>query len=224
VDSSSLSSSQIYTNSPVTSDRLLKFNGIRSEVLFPPLQIPEQYRCDTYEDYIFCPSRINGAKRQHLLIETMSFTRTAVRLVLAGRPETPEYLDQLLGTVERLDLAGKVTIIPEFITDEKKSDLFSRALACAYIPYDEDSYGYVTMEAFESRKAVVTCSDSGGIDILVRDGGTGFIVSPQPQALAEAFDTLYLNRRNAQQMGEAGRALMHSLGINWETVIARLTS
>jgi glycosyltransferase involved in cell wall biosynthesis len=154
----------------------------------------------------------------------MSFTRTAVRLVLAGRPETPEYLDQLLGTVERLDLAGKVTIIPEFITDEKKSDLFSRALACAYIPYDEDSYGYVTMEAFESRKAVVTCSDSGGIDILVRDGATGFIVPPQPQALAEAFDKLYLNRRNAQQMGESGRALMHSLGINWETVIARLTS
>ena len=43
-----------------------------------------------------------------------------------------------------------------------------RCLAVAYIPYDEDSYGYVTLEACLAKKAVITCTDSGGIDALVR--------------------------------------------------------
>jgi glycosyltransferase involved in cell wall biosynthesis len=223
-DNAALSKARIYTNSRVTSERLMHFNGIASEVLFPPLQNPEQYRCDTFGDYIFCPSRINDAKRQHLLVESMAFTRTPVRLIIAGKPEESVYLDRIRATVAKHDLSGKVTVIPEFISDETKVDLFAAALGCAYIPYDEDSYGYVTMESFESRKPVVTCTDSGGIDILVRSGDTGLIVAPEPCALAEAFDALYDDRQRAREMGKAGRDMMYRMGINWENVIARLTS
>lgn len=223
-DNKALADARIYTNSRVTSERLMNFNGLSSEVLFPPLQEPEQYRCESYGDYIFCPSRMNDAKRQHLLVESMRWTRTGVRLIIAGRPEDSEYLKRLNNTIDRFNLAGKVTVMPEFISDELKSDLFSNALGCAYIPYDEDSYGYVTMEAFESRKAVVTCTDSGGIDILVRPGDTGYIVPPEPLGLAEAFDALFLRRDKAREMGECGRNLMHRMGITWENVIARLTA
>lgn len=213
----------IYTNSRVTSERLQSFNHLGSEVLFPPLQTPEQYSCEDYGDFIFCPSRMNDAKRQHLLVESMVFTRTPVRLVIAGQPEDPSYLDRINQSIARDNIAYKVEVLPSFISDEDKAALFSRALGCAYIPYDEDSYGYVTMEAFQSKKPVITCSDSGGIDILVRDGHTGRIVRPEAEDLAAAMDELYLDRVKARDMGESGYSLMHDMGINWETVITRLT-
>lgn len=224
VDNQTLSRLRIYTNSQVTSGRLLTFNGINSEVLFPPLQTPEQYRCDAYGDYIFSPGRINAAKRQHLLVESMRWTQTGVRLLVAGKPETAEDLERIEAIVRRDHLEDKVTLKPEFISEELKIDLFADALACAYIPWDEDSYGYVTMEAFESSKSVVTCTDSGGIELLVRSGGTGFVVPPEPQAIAAAFDELFSNRSKARQLGRSGREAMYAMGITWENVIARLTS
>lgn len=224
-DTVSLSSVRaIYTNSRITSERLMKFNQLPSEVLFPPLQRPEQYHCEAYEDYIFCPSRMNDAKRQHLLVEAMRYTKTPVRLVLAGHAEDPAYLLRLQERVERCGLSHKVRILGTFIPDEEKVELFSRALACAYIPYDEDSYGYVTMEAFESRKPVITCTDAGGIDILVRNGQTGAIVAPRPETLAEAMDVLYLHPKKAKGMGQAGRELLRTLNIDWDNVVQRLTA
>ena len=188
------------------------------------MQAPEQYHCEEYGDYIFCPSRMNDAKRQHLLVQCMAFTRTPVRLVVAGRPEDSRYLDRIQECIARHNLGHKVDVIPHFIAEEHKAALFSRALGCAYIPYDEDSYGYVTMEAFQSKKPVITCSDSGGIDILVRNGHTGMIVAPDARELAAAFDELYADRKRAREMGEAGYGLMQDMGITWENVIARLTA
>ena len=44
-----------------------------------------------------------------------------------------------------------------------------------YLPFGEDSYGYVTLEAFHARKPVVTLSDSGGTLELVRDRRNGLV-------------------------------------------------
>ena len=45
------------------------------------------------------------------------------------------------------------------------------------LPVQED-YGFVTVEAFASRKAVVTCTDSGGPAELVVDGTNGYVSEP----------------------------------------------
>ncbi len=74
----------IFTNSRTVSDRLRQFNGIDSEVLYPPLRDPERFRCDGYGDEIVCVSRMEHHKRQHLLIEALSYTRTPVKLRLCG--------------------------------------------------------------------------------------------------------------------------------------------
>jgi glycosyltransferase involved in cell wall biosynthesis len=49
-------------------------------------------------------------------------------------------------------------------------------------PLQED-YGFVTVEAFASRKAVITCRDSGGPAELVQDGVSGFVCEPTPASL-----------------------------------------
>jgi glycosyltransferase involved in cell wall biosynthesis len=223
-DTTVLSSQRIYTNSHVTSDRLSRFNGIPSTVLFPPLSDDSHFSCADYGDFIFYPSRFNAAKRQMLAIEAMRYVKSDVKLVVAGAVEAPLTDQQVFARISQWRLEDRVTFLSGFMDELEKARWFSEALACAYIPYDEDSYGYVTLEAYASRKAVVTASDSGGTSILVKHGQTGFIPEPSAQALAEAFDALYLDRRLAKTMGEAGHALVESLGITWNHVVATLTS
>jgi len=138
---------------------------------------------------------------------------------LGGKEELSSDLDRIERIIRENHLETRVEVMARFITEQEKAELFSRALGCAYIPYDEDSYGYVTLEAYHSRKPVITCSDSGGTDILVKDGATGLVVPPDPKAIAGAIDRLYLDRRSAQAMGEAGFALMQTLRISWDHVI-----
>lgn len=215
---------KIYTNSHVTGDRLKRFNDIDSEVLFPPLLETALFRCELYGDAVFCPSRITLSKRQHLLVEAMAHTRTPVRLVIAGGPETQADVARLEEIVEEHGLNRRVTLLPRFISEDEKASLMAAALACAYLPYDEDSYGYVTLEAYHSRKAMITCTDAGGILILVKHGETGLVVPPEPKALGAAMDQLYSDRQLARRLGESGYDAMLGLNITWENVIQKLTS
>jgi glycosyltransferase involved in cell wall biosynthesis len=214
----------LYTNAPKTAQRLKKFNNLDAEVLYPPLGRSDHFRCDSYGDYLFCPSRITDGKRQALLTESMKYVRSGVRLVLAGQPETPADRERVEAIIRENCLEKRVQWIPRFISEDEKARLFAGALGCAYIPYDEDSYGYVTLESYHSRKPVITCRDSGDITVLVRDGQTGLVAEPTPAAIAGAMDNLYECRGEAERMGRAGYDLMMTLGINWETVVKRLTA
>jgi glycosyltransferase involved in cell wall biosynthesis len=214
----------VYTNNRVVSDRLLRFNGLESEVLYPPLADAGGYRCDGYGDFVFYPSRLSEGKRQRLLVEAMRHVRSPVRLVLAGAPDLEEHRSTLERLIGEHELGQRVELIGSWISEERKRELFANALACAYVPYDEDSYGYVTLEAYESRKPVVTCSDSGGALELVEDEQTGLVADPEPEALAAAFDRLYEDRELARSLGEAGHENMRRLQISWDHVVERLTA
>lgn len=213
---------KIYTNSKVVTDRLKKFNGINSEVLYPPLMEAEKYTCVNFGDYIFYPSRINHSKRQHLAVESMKYTKSNVKLIIAGHPDTSNDLVHIENIVKENNLQDKVKIIGKFISQEEKFDLFAKSLGSIYIPYDEDSYGYVTLESYHSKKPVITCYDSGGTDVVVKNGQTGFVVSPDPKEIASAMDKLYLNKELAKELGHNGLDHLISLGITWDNVIERL--
>lgn len=215
--------SRIFTNSAVTSKRLMKFNGLPSTVLHPPLLEPDQFRCGEYGDYVFLPGRITASKRQHLVVESMRYVTTKVRLIVAGKEEAEEDIQRIRSIIRDFGLHDRVTLINRFISEQEKVELLADALCCAYIPYDEDSYGYVTLESYLSRKPVITCTDSGGIDLLVKDGTTGCVVPPEPRAIAQAVDSLFSDRQRARKMGEEGRQLVRQLDISWERVIHALT-
>ncbi len=214
----------IFTNSHASSERLRKFNGIASEVLHPPLARSEQFFCSGYGDYFFYPSRMTAGKRQALVVESMKYVKSSVRLVIAGQPEQPSDREQIERIIRENRLESKVEFIPSFISEDEKAQRFAEALGCMYTPYDEDSYGYVTLEAYHSRKPVITCQDSGGVTILVRDRETGLVVEPQPMAVAEAMDELFNSRDRAARMGNAGFELMNALDIHWNHVIEKLLS
>lgn len=213
---------RIFANSMVTAERLKTHNRIEAEVLYPPLGQTDGYRAGEYGDYVFCPSRITPIKRQALLVEAMSHVQTPVRLLVAGAPDAAPDLTSLQRLVGDLGVEDRVELRGRWIPEEEKRELFAEALACAYVPYDEDSYGYVTLEAYESRRPVVTCSDSGGTLELVIHRETGLVVEPDPQSIAAAFDELYRDRKLAQQLGEDGADRLRELRISWDHVVDRL--
>ncbi len=225
LDTRVLRAARRYTLSDVSRERLARFNGLDAEVLYHPLPDDRGFRCDAYGDFLFCPSRIGPMKRQELLVRALAKTRSGVRLHLAGQ------VHGAAGTLERLhDLArslgveSRVTIEAEFISEERKRELYARALATAYVPLDEDSYGFVTLESFASQKPAIATSDSGGVLTVVRDGVSGIVAEPNAESLARAMDRLYDDRDLARRLGEGGAELVASMNVSWANVIAKLTA
>lgn len=215
---------KIFTNSKEVSGRLKKYNNLDSEVLYPPLMDPEDFFCDTYGDYIYYSSRLAANKRQLLAVEAMKYTKTKVKLVISGKADTQPYVDMMQKCIEQNNLSQKVKIIDTWISKTEKAKFFSTCLAAIYIPFDEDSYGYPSLEAFSSKKAVITCSDSGGTDELIIHNVNGKIIKPTPEALAEVMDELYENKKKAKDMGQQGFKNLIDKGITWEYTINKLVA
>ena len=214
---------KIYTISQVVSNRLKKCNDIESTPLFPPLINEELYFSEDTGDYIFCPSRITDWKRQTLLVAAMRFTKSSVKLILAGKGDCSQDEEKLLYLIEKYDLKNRVTYLNRFISEKEKCDLYANCLGVAFIPFDED-YGYVTVEAFSSSKPVITCTDSGCPTHFVLDNQCGYIVQPIAHELAGAMDTLFDNKKVAAEMGHSAKLRYKELNINWEVIIKSLSS
>jgi len=195
--------------------RLQRFGGIPSEVLYPPP--PERpYRTDGYGDYVFAVSRLTPLKRLDLLVEAMAHVaHKDLRAKIAGEGEQAQALAALIrerGLQDRVELLGP-------IDDAQLVEHLARCRAVYFGPQDED-YGFVTLEAFRSGKAVITCRDSGGPTELVRDEETGYVAGPDPVRVAAALDAVAGSRDLAERLGQA--ALVASRAHTWERVVPEL--
>ena len=209
--------SRLFANSANVARRLQEYNGLTAQPLYHPPHGAENFYCAEPWDYIFFPSRLETLKRQSLLIEAARHLRTPVRIILGGTGSQEHYYRAL---IEQAGLNDKVLMIGRF-SEQEKYALYARSLGVFFGPYDED-YGYITLEAMLAGKAVITCTDSGGPLEFVRDGETGYVCPPEPEAIAEAIDRLYQHRQQAIEMGQAGRASYQQHNISWSQVIQSL--
>ncbi len=215
---------RIFTNSKIVADRLHTFNRVKAEPLYPPIYQPERFHCRGYGDEVVFVCRIEPHKRPQLLLEAMKHVQTPVRLRLCGRASSPAYGEGLLKFVRTNRLEDRVSVEDRWITEDEKIEILSQALALAYVPKDEDSYGYPSLEAGHAGKAVLTTTDSGGVLELIEDGVNGFVVSPDPRAVAARFDELWRDRDRARRMGEANAQRLKDLRIDWNRVVEAFTS
>jgi len=212
----------VFTNSRVVSARLSKYNQVDSEVLYPPVFQAERFHCRGHSDEIVYVCRLEHHKRQHLLIEALALTTTPVRVRLCGSSAGPHYPNELNELITRLKLQQRVSMENRWVTEEEKVDYLADCLAAAYLPLDEDSYGYPSVEASHASKAILTTTDSGGVLELVSDGINGYVADPTPAALAAALDKLYRERATTIAMGARARARLDELNISWSHVLERL--
>ena len=192
---------RLFVQSRTIQDRLRLWPSLKSQILYPPA--PQRaYRCETYGDYIFLVSRLTPLKRVDLLVRAMALPAAgAIRAVIAGEGDDRARLEQLIDTFK---LGDRITLTGQ-LSDEEILSHFARCRAVCFPPFSED-YGFVTVEAFASRKPVITCRDSGGPAELVTDGEHGFVCEPTPEALADALRKVMKSRDLAERMGEQAYA------------------
>jgi glycosyltransferase involved in cell wall biosynthesis len=215
---------KIFALSRTVASRLREYNGIDAEVLYAPLGDPSRLYCETGEDYVFYPSRLTSHKRQMLAIEAACHLRSDARVVIAGAPGEAGDVAPLEQLIRERGLERRVTLIPRWISEEEKVELIARSLAVLYVPYDEDAIGYVTLEASHARKAVITCSDSGGALERSADGENGLVVAPEATAIAAAIDSLRADPARAARLGERAHELLAERRIGWDEVVEALIS
>lgn len=213
---------RLFTISQEISRRLERDNGISAPPLRAPLNDPELFIGGEYQPYILAAGRINDAKRQKLLIEAMVHLGSSARLIVAGPPEREEDARALREMVSRKGLDQQIKLDLRFLTRRELADYVNNSRAVAYLPYQEDSYGYVTMEAFEAAKPVITAVDAGELLEIVHHDRTGLVSAAEPRALADSM-SFYLERESvAADHGHAARDLWRRTGINWRDNIERL--
>jgi glycosyltransferase involved in cell wall biosynthesis len=213
-------SKRVFTNSINVRDRLYNSTGLPSEALYHPSPLTEALlRTEPRElgDYILFPSRLEGLKRQTLVVEAMRRARSDVRLVLVGSgPDEPALRRQ----ISKAGLSSRVSI-EVAVPDERLVDLYDNALGVYYGPYDED-YGYVTLEGMAARRPVVTLTDAGGPLEFVTDGETGPRRAPRAAEIGAAFDRLFKDRALAKRLGDAGSDKLDASMPTWPEIVARL--
>ena len=213
---------RIFTISKVPQDRLQHYNGFKSEVLIPPVNDASLVTGGKPGDYIFAGGRINDMKRQFLLIEALALAPKHIKLVIAGPPDSPRDADKLRRLVKKLALNDRVHLDLRFLPRLEIAHYVNNSAVCAYIPYDEDALGYVTLEAATAAKPVITTTDSGGILGLVKHLDTGWVAEPNPGALADAMRDAFSGTPNAVQLGDAMRQHLNNMDLTWEKTVEKL--
>lgn len=209
-------SKKIYTISKNVTKRLEKYNRIASEPLYHPPALVGRYFCEEYGDYILSVGRLDKLKRNELLIQALRYCDKNVKAVIAGKGPEMELLRK---AAQRFGVSDRVEF-PGFVSDEDLLKLYSRAFAIFYAPLDED-YGYITLEAFLSKKPVITCADSGGVLEFVEDDLNGFVSTPVPEELGMKINKLYNHKQSCLEFGNAGYLKVKD--ITWDDVIDKLT-
>jgi len=206
---------KLFTISQTVQERLKKWGNIKAEVLYPP---PPQksYRTESYQNFIFAVSRLEKLKRMDLLVDAFKYVKNKeCQAYIMG--EGSEY-ENLSARIKENHLEKRVFLLPQ--TDEETLlDHYARCRAVFFSPFKED-YGFVTAEAFASRKAVLTTHDSGGPTELVNNGQTGHVLEPQPQKIAEKIDELAERKNLAEKMGQNAYEFISKF--NWENIVKKL--
>jgi glycosyltransferase involved in cell wall biosynthesis len=205
----------IFSNARNTAERLARYNGLPAEPLYHPPPLAGRLHGGPAGDYFLSVGRLEGNKRVDLIVRALAHVDRRFRLVVAGDGPLRQALEAEAAAAR---VAGRVTFAGA-VDDAALVDLYAGAAAVVFPPYDED-YGYVTLEAFLSRKPVVTTTDAGGPLEFVDDGVTGFVAPPDPEGLGAAMAAAAADPGRAAALGEAGYERVR--GISWDDAIERL--
>ena len=152
----------VFSNARNTADRLARYNGLAAEPLYHPPRLADRFTSGPYGDYVLSVGRIESVKRVDLAVRATALLPPGLRLVVAGdgtQRGNTERLARELGVADRVTFLGAVS-------DDEVVRLYREALCVVYAPFDED-FGYVTLEAFLSRRPVVTAVERGGTSVFV---------------------------------------------------------
>ena len=121
------------------------------------------------------------------LAEPLLQQRPDIRLIIAG--EFYEDAEPYHGLIQKLNLQDRLVLHTDFIPNAAVRHYFCAADLVVQ-PYKHATQSGVTQVAYHFNKPMVV-TNVGGLPELVPDGEVGYVVEPQPQAIAAAVMRYY---------------------------------
>jgi glycosyltransferase involved in cell wall biosynthesis len=153
-------------------------------------------------------NHLHPRKRLDLLLETMPYVLAehpqAAALVVGSGPEKAA-LQELAA---RLGLKAEQVIFAGFVPEDELAAHYAAASVYVHTGRAE-SFGLAVLEASKAGLPVVAVAEGGPLEIL-KEGETGFLVAPDPAAIAPKVNYLLAHPEEASRLGRGGAAYVES--------------
>jgi glycosyltransferase involved in cell wall biosynthesis len=147
--------------------------------------------------YILFFGLVRAYKGLDILIEAFSdrrFRSMNLKLIIAG--EFYEDDAPYRAMIKKYQIGDDIIILNRFIRDDEVSSLFSAA-SIVVQPYKSASQSGVTQVAYHFDKPMIV-TDVGGLREMVPDGICGYVVTPEPRAVADAISDYFEHNRESR--------------------------
>jgi glycosyltransferase involved in cell wall biosynthesis len=177
---------RIAANSAYISDRILKYYGRQSTVIYPPVDTKRGWIEQNHDDYYLSVSRLVPGKRVDLLVEACN--RLGRKLVIAG--DGPEMARLRLMAGPTVELLGRVD-------ESVLTTLYAKARAFVFAA--EEDFGIAPVEAQSFGRPVIAYGKGGCLETVVpfcqegRSPATGVLFPEQTiESVCEGISTFEL--------------------------------
>ena len=204
---------KVFAQSRNVQNQLLRWGNIPSEVLYPPPP-GNRYYTEKYGDFILSPARLTPLKRIPLLLQALKTSELGNAVIVGDGSDK----DAILRWIQENSMEKRVQWLGH-VDQEQLIRLYAECRAVYYAPVNED-FGLVTMEAFRSRKPVITAMDSGGPAEIVENHATGYVVQPEPEAIGRCITELFGDPVIAEKLGTTGYEKWKD--VTWNQTVQKL--
>ena len=157
----------ILADSKNVQNRIQKFLGLESTVLYPPCDV-DKFNWMGQEDYYLSTARLTSYKRVDIIIQAF-IKLPQKRLIITSTGPDEKKLKQLAERFANIQFTGD-------INDNELKNLIGNSIATIYIPKDED-FGISPVESMAAGKPVIGSGEGGLLETVIH-GETGWLSSP----------------------------------------------
>jgi len=157
----------ILADSKNVQNRIQKFLGLESTVLYPPCDV-DKFNWMGQEDYYLSTARLTSYKRVDIIIQAF-IKLPQKRLIITSTGPDEKKLKQLAEGFANIQFTGD-------INDNELKNLIGNSIATIYIPKDED-FGISPVESMAAGKPVIGSGEGGLLETVIH-GETGWLSSP----------------------------------------------
>lgn len=164
---------EFWTISNFINERISKYYGKPSAVIYPPVNTAKFHISENIGNYFFMAGRLVSYKKFDLAIRV--FNKLNLSLKIAGTGPEMGKLKKIAG--ENIEFLG-------LVSDEKLADLYAHAKACIF-PQEED-FGIVPLESLASGRPVIAFRGGGAAETLIENKNGLFFDEQTEESLRNA--------------------------------------
>jgi glycosyltransferase involved in cell wall biosynthesis len=183
---------EILANSNNIKGRLLKYTGIDSRIVYPPIDI-QGFKWQTQGDYYLSNARLDPLKRIDKIIEAFTLLPNKKLVVVSGGSQEAK-LREIAQNYPNIHITG-------WQSDEQIRNWVGNAIATLYLPIDED-FGMAPVESMAAGKPVIGVAEGGLLETL-QHGKTGLLLSKQLSVTDIVDAVRFMDKDVALAMREA---------------------